>query len=215
MIVEEIYKLRRYRRKLKFLSGLHKFLLQNQKMCYLPFLILAGYIFARSFKVPSYKLEHMLWAASLLLVFFGFFLVLKAPGLVKKKYFCLQKEALEKYPNLYQETSNVKKSWGFFKKTSTDQSQNSNETTHEKRKQEQTKNNGPANNETNYNMAGYTQDFFAGTNDSQGVKLRYKELLKIYHPDNENGDASISAIINNQYKEKLKFVNNVKGGKQD
>lgn len=208
--------MRRYRRKLKFLSGLHKFLLQNQKMCYLPFLVLASYILVRSFKVPSYKLEHALWAASLLIVFLGLFFVLKGPGLIKKKYFCLQKEALEKYPNLYQETSNAKKNWKFFKKTSTGQSKNPNKSINEKDKHEQAENDsGYANNETKYNMAGYTQDFFAGANDSQGVKLRYKELLKIYHPDNVNGDASISAIINNQYKEKLKIVNNEKGGKQE
>lgn len=47
-------------------------------------------------------------------------------------------------------------------------------------------------------------DFFAGTTGLVGVRKRYKELLKIFHPDNINGDNTIIQLINKAYEEQKK-----------
>ncbi|MBQ9699184.1 MAG: molecular chaperone DnaJ [Lachnospiraceae bacterium] len=41
--------------------------------------------------------------------------------------------------------------------------------------------------------------FFAGVTGTAGLKKRYKELLKIYHPDN-GGDAATLHAINREYE---------------
>lgn len=46
--------------------------------------------------------------------------------------------------------------------------------------------------------------FFKGVKDAGSLKRRYKELLKIYHPDNLNGDNSILQSINAEYEKMLK-----------
>lgn len=46
--------------------------------------------------------------------------------------------------------------------------------------------------------------FFAGIKTDKDLKKRYKELIKIFHPDNEVGDSAIMIEINEEY-EKLKF----------
>jgi len=45
--------------------------------------------------------------------------------------------------------------------------------------------------------------FFAGVNNLLALKKRYRDLIKIYHPDNLCGDTAIVAIINKEY-ERLK-----------
>lgn len=47
-------------------------------------------------------------------------------------------------------------------------------------------------------------DFFTGTNSRESVKSRYKQLAKIYHSDNPNGDKEMISIINTQYKQEIK-----------
>ncbi len=42
--------------------------------------------------------------------------------------------------------------------------------------------------------------FFIGVENQDTLKKRYKDLLKIYHPDNEAGDTSTIQEINNEYK---------------
>ena len=42
--------------------------------------------------------------------------------------------------------------------------------------------------------------FFAGISGPAGLKKRYRELLKIYHPDNEGGDDATVLLINQEYK---------------
>lgn len=42
--------------------------------------------------------------------------------------------------------------------------------------------------------------FFCGVRDKSGLKRRYRELLKIYHPDNSDGDTETVAIINQEYE---------------
>ena len=41
--------------------------------------------------------------------------------------------------------------------------------------------------------------YFAGVNDMKSLKKRYRDLLKIYHPDNQNGDSSVSRQIQEEY----------------
>ena len=45
-----------------------------------------------------------------------------------------------------------------------------------------------------------TSIFFAGVNSFSALKRRYRDLLKIYHPDNENGDQSILLAINKEFE---------------
>lgn len=47
------------------------------------------------------------------------------------------------------------------------------------------------------------QMFFSGVDDMHALKKRYKELTKIYHPDNMAGDTSTLQVINQVY-DKLK-----------
>lgn len=42
--------------------------------------------------------------------------------------------------------------------------------------------------------------FFKGVQDNVSLKKRYKELLKIYHPDNLNGDKEILQAISAEYE---------------
>lgn len=54
---------------------------------------------------------------------------------------------------------------------------------------------------SSYDPAGEQTDFFAGCGDAASVKERYRSLMKIYHPDLQNGDTTFSQIINKQYEE--------------
>ena len=48
--------------------------------------------------------------------------------------------------------------------------------------------------------------FFMGVSSLGGLKKRYRDLMKIYHPDNENGDETTVLYINKEYEKlKLKF----------
>lgn len=47
--------------------------------------------------------------------------------------------------------------------------------------------------------------FFKGVVDTESVKKRYKALLKIYHPDNMNGDNDLVLAINEEYERLLRF----------
>lgn len=41
--------------------------------------------------------------------------------------------------------------------------------------------------------------YFAGVKDAEALKKRYRDLLKIYHPDNQNGDTSTVQQIQKEY----------------
>lgn len=41
--------------------------------------------------------------------------------------------------------------------------------------------------------------FFSGVRDKSALKKRYKDLIKIYHPDSENGDNETVQEINREY----------------
>ena len=45
----------------------------------------------------------------------------------------------------------------------------------------------------------YYDMFFVGVNNEQSLKKRYKDLLKIFHPDNMNGDTAALQEINREY----------------
>lgn len=47
--------------------------------------------------------------------------------------------------------------------------------------------------------------FFAGVKEPLALRKRYKDLLKIFHPDNRDGDEGIVKAINKEY-ERLKKV---------
>ena len=42
--------------------------------------------------------------------------------------------------------------------------------------------------------------FFAGVVGQAGLRKRYRDLLKIYHPDNGNGDSTTLLAINKEYE---------------
>ncbi len=45
---------------------------------------------------------------------------------------------------------------------------------------------------------------FSGVNNPLGLKKRYRDLIKIFHPDNMCGDANVVRIINQEYEKKRK-----------
>ena len=51
-----------------------------------------------------------------------------------------------------------------------------------------------------FSYKGQTPDFFKGVNNILGLKKRYRDLLKIFHPDNLCGDSDTVLEINRQYE---------------
>lgn len=51
-------------------------------------------------------------------------------------------------------------------------------------------------------QAGIKNDtsYFAGVTDRKSLKKRYRDLQKIYHPDNQNGDSAVSKQIKEEYE---------------
>ena len=48
--------------------------------------------------------------------------------------------------------------------------------------------------------------FFCGVSSLSALKKRYRDLMKVYHPDNENGDETTVLYINKEYEKlKVKF----------
>lgn len=43
--------------------------------------------------------------------------------------------------------------------------------------------------------------FFTGVGTESALKKRYKDLIKIFHPDNSDGDTETLQIINKEYDE--------------
>lgn len=46
--------------------------------------------------------------------------------------------------------------------------------------------------------------YFRGINSSEGLKKRYKELMKMYHPDNQYGDNDVCLIVQREYEYLMK-----------
>ena len=178
----------KYRLLLKLYNALYRFLTRHRKIACFPFIILCSYFFFKGKRMPSYQREYFMWTISAFMLIIVLVILKSKFQFVLKSYFKLQQTALDKYPNLYEKRHREKR-----------KTFSSNE--NRKKTSDTTNSQKPAKKE--YHPS---QDFFAGTDDPQSIKQRYKELLKIYHPDNSNGDASIAAIINAQYKEKLKFI---------
>ena len=53
-------------------------------------------------------------------------------------------------------------------------------------------------------VASSTFDFFAGCTSRESVDKKYKSLVKLYHPDNMDGDTAALQQINAQYAEAKK-----------
>ena len=47
--------------------------------------------------------------------------------------------------------------------------------------------------------------FFKGVDDTTSLKKRYKELLKIFHPDNTHGDSQLIQAIMSEYETQRRF----------
>jgi hypothetical protein len=45
-----------------------------------------------------------------------------------------------------------------------------------------------------------TDFLFKGVDDDKSLKKRYRDLLKIFHPDNLSGDTSVIQNINKEYE---------------
>lgn len=67
----------------------------------------------------------------------------------------------------------------------------------EKKQYEEQRRNGYTNTSSYYK--GSVPDFFRGVNNILGLKKRYRDLLKIFHPDNLCGDGETVLEINRQY----------------
>lgn len=48
--------------------------------------------------------------------------------------------------------------------------------------------------------------FFSGVNTASSLKKRYKDLIKIFHPDNLSGDTVVIQKINREYQELKKSM---------
>ncbi len=42
--------------------------------------------------------------------------------------------------------------------------------------------------------------FFSGVNNMRSLRKRYKDLIKIFHPDNAEGDTDVIQKINEEYE---------------
>ncbi len=47
--------------------------------------------------------------------------------------------------------------------------------------------------------------FFRGVNDTTSLKKRYRELIKIFHPDNTNGDTELIKAIGEEYEKQKRY----------
>lgn len=49
--------------------------------------------------------------------------------------------------------------------------------------------------------------YFAGVDSAESLRKRYHDLIKIYHPDNQNGDTTASKQIQQEYDDLMKRFN--------
>ena len=52
----------------------------------------------------------------------------------------------------------------------------------------------------------HAEGFFCGVSDAKSLKKRYKDLLKIYHPDAECGDNDTVLEINREYENLIQSI---------
>ena len=55
------------------------------------------------------------------------------------------------------------------------------------------------------NYSEHVKLFFKGGDDTTSLKKRYKELLKIFHPDNTHGDSQLIQAIMSEYETQRRF----------
>ncbi|MBD5508686.1 MAG: hypothetical protein HDR05_11745 [Lachnospiraceae bacterium] len=63
---------------------------------------------------------------------------------------------------------------------------------------------GSATGSFEYNEEQSNNIWFAGINNAEELKKRYRELMKIYHPDNQAGDTGAVQQIQEEYEKLLK-----------
>ncbi len=77
----------------------------------------------------------------------------------------------------------------------------------EERRREQEQKRRSEERQRNYNTtsraSAQTMDFFKDCNDKKSIEKRYRDLTKVYHPDQGNGSEEVFKVIQNQY-DKLK-----------
>lgn len=59
------------------------------------------------------------------------------------------------------------------------------------------------NSRSDLQFSNFGQLLFAGVDSSLGLKKRYRDLIKIFHPDNLCGDERVVQVINQEYERKL------------
>lgn len=52
--------------------------------------------------------------------------------------------------------------------------------------------------------------FFSGVKNTRALKKRYKDLIKIFHPDNGAGDTEVLQRINEEYETLKESLGSVK-----
>ena len=72
---------------------------------------------------------------------------------------------------------------------------------HERSKYRRQKMSGPKPVHQQYEAGAYDNtSFFRGVDSDLALRKRYKELLKIFHPDNKNGDTKTLLLIQTEYE---------------
>lgn len=72
---------------------------------------------------------------------------------------------------------------------------------HEKSKYRRQKMSGPKTVHQQYESGAYeSTSFFRGVDNDMALRKRYKELLKIFHPDNKCGDTKTLLLIQTEYE---------------
>lgn len=76
-------------------------------------------------------------------------------------------------------------------------------------KQERTREEGPRTSQFKKTFGMYEQQetsvFFGGVNSLLALKKRYRDLMKIYHPDNITGDHETLLVIQREYEDLLSY----------
>jgi hypothetical protein len=190
-----------YRRQLQTISWLHKILSSHAVLCSIPSAAASGYLLQKSVTFPSYKKEYICIAGAVILFLLTIFIWKFSQKVLYKLFFRVQKNAMKQYPHMYQTGKAPDQNSDYDRKIreaykAAYQKAYSEADRYYRQKQQKESSN--------------TQDagFFAGVNTPEEAKKRYKELIKIYHPDNSSGDAASSAIVNEQYRAILKQLNN-------
>ncbi len=178
--------------KLKLLSFFYKITCRYKKIMAGIFILSAFIVFFKGQDLPSYRKEYFMDACAVALLFLSVFIYFFAPSILYTLFHQTLKENEQIYMHTVRQNENKYYEAG------------SRESTGQKDEQKQ-KSYVKNNNRNTY--SNNEQDFFAGVKEPADIKKRYRELLKIYHPDTGTGDNTLVSIISRQYREKLQSLN--------